>query len=533
MSTASQVDSPVPVGNGTKRRSPLMRKILRTLVIIHRWIGIFACLLFVVWFESAFVLMYVQFPAMNAAEKLATLPPVKWDAVRVTPEEALQIALVQDFPELFWLESSGGEPIYRFHDWDGSIHAVSAVDGRKISRVEPAAALQIVQSNLSAPNASLLKSDLASDQWTVTGYWDEKRPFHVVALNDAQDTHYYVSVATGEIVLDTVRWERFWNYLGAIPHWIYFEFIRWDTDMWAWVVIILSGIGIFGAASGLWLGVTRIRIRRHRLYGGRKVTPFIGWMKWHHVAGVIGGVFLFAWIVTGLLSMYPGGFLEQRGVTRDELQSYAGNSQPHFPELGLDALSAQSFNAAYAQFLWINGQPRIMLRDNKMQVQMVNGASGEPLEIARDDLYEAARNLMPGVTMTSAEYLTAPTEYWHTAFKPMEVPVIKVEFDDDAKTWFFINPESGAVEGILDKVGRLDRWANWGVHDVDLLVLHKYRPLWDIVVWILLAAGLFISTSGAVIGTKRLVFDIKDHRRKNKIASRAQADLNSSSPVSG
>jgi len=220
-------------------------------------------------------------------------------------------------------------------------------------------------------------------------------------------------------------------------------------------------------------------------------------------------------------------------VTRDELQTYAGNSQAHFPALRLDALSTQSLNAAYAQFLWLDGQPRIMLRDNKMQVQMVDGATGEPVEISHDDLYTAAGNLMPDANLTYTEYLTAPTEYWHTAFKPMEVPVIKVEFDDDARTWFFINPDSGAVVGILDKVGRLDRWANWGVHDVDLLVLHEYRPLWDIVVWILLAAGLFISTSGAVIGVKRLVFDIKTHRRKNRIARRAQPNLKSSSPASG
>jgi hypothetical protein len=32
----------------------------------------------------------------------------------------------------------------------------------------------------------------------------------------------YVSSVTGDVVQDTTRASRFWAYLGAIPHWMYF-----------------------------------------------------------------------------------------------------------------------------------------------------------------------------------------------------------------------------------------------------------------------------------------------------------------------
>ena len=152
-----------------KRRSPLTRTLMHLLVVIHRWIGIVACLFFVIWFVSGLVLMYVHFPAMSPEEKLATLPPIPWEQVQTSPQEALESAGFVEFPKEFWLEMSGAEPVYRFRGWDGSDHAVSAASGQKISHVDPQEALRKVQLNLSAPQATLLKAGMLSDQWTVAG----------------------------------------------------------------------------------------------------------------------------------------------------------------------------------------------------------------------------------------------------------------------------------------------------------------------------------------------------------------------------
>jgi len=463
--------------------------------------------------------MYVRFPAMSTDEKLATLTPIGWSQVSLSPDEALGILAPDNYPLEFWLEMWGGEPVYRIVDWDDVDRAVSAIDGREIRDVMPERALQVVQHNLSAPAASLDRSYLRSDQWTVTGYWDELRPFHVIALNDPRDTHYYVAIDTGEIVLDTARWERFWNYLGAIPHWIYFEFIRFDTDKWFWLIIVVSGIGIVSATSGLWLGISRLRLRKR--YGGVNVTPFRGWMKWHHITGILGGVFLFAWIVTGLLTMYPGGFLEQREVTRAELEQYAGNTRPQFNLAGRDGLIAAGATAKTAHFIWLAGRPLIILNQGAHDALIADGLTGSFEAISDNDLYVAAQLLMPESKLVLAERIIDGDEYWHTGFTVKKLPVLRIGFDDEANTWFHIDPASGQVIGILDDVGRLDRWVNSGVHNIDLAFLFKNRPLWDIIVWILMLAGLFVSVSALVIGTKRLSFTVSSAKRRRAIANRS------------
>src|SRR5437763_920553 len=58
------------------------------------------------------------------------------------------------------------------------------------------------------------------DQWTVAGDLDLHRPLWRVALDDAAATELYVSSATGEVVRDTTRRERWWGYAGSVAHWL-------------------------------------------------------------------------------------------------------------------------------------------------------------------------------------------------------------------------------------------------------------------------------------------------------------------------
>src|SRR5262249_53515520 len=59
------------------------------------------------------------------------------------------------------------------------------------------------------------------DQWTVSNPLDPHRPLYRIALNDGPGTELYVSSTTGEVVRDTTRSERSWNYAGSVVHWIY------------------------------------------------------------------------------------------------------------------------------------------------------------------------------------------------------------------------------------------------------------------------------------------------------------------------
>ncbi|MGO4611708.1 PepSY domain-containing protein, partial [Variovorax sp. 2RAF20] len=60
------------------------------------------------------------------------------------------------------------------------------------------------------------------DQWTVPNGLNAWRPLHRIAIDDDAGTELYVSAKTGEVMRDTHRAERLWNWLGSVPHWLYF-----------------------------------------------------------------------------------------------------------------------------------------------------------------------------------------------------------------------------------------------------------------------------------------------------------------------
>src|ERR1700747_3022586 len=85
-----------------------MRKLA---IIVHRWLGVFFCLLFAMWFLSGMVLMYWSYPEVTTADRLARSAALDPFQVRVSPAEAASNAgdLVAGD-----LESLIHRPEYRF-----------------------------------------------------------------------------------------------------------------------------------------------------------------------------------------------------------------------------------------------------------------------------------------------------------------------------------------------------------------------------------------------------------------------------------
>jgi len=60
----------------------------KTLIFVHRWMGVALCLLFLLWFASGIVMMYWDYPEVTAADRLQHLPPVDASRVRLSVLEA-------------------------------------------------------------------------------------------------------------------------------------------------------------------------------------------------------------------------------------------------------------------------------------------------------------------------------------------------------------------------------------------------------------------------------------------------------------
>lgn len=268
-------------------RRALIRRGRRWLYITHRWIGIATCLLFAMWFVSGVVMMYVAFPQLTDRERWAALPTIAWDRVLVTPDRAMAIAGVANYPRDLRLVMLNDIPVYRLMDWNGARRTISATDGHLIDGIAPEQALAIAGHHPNAVHPGLIGT-IERDQWSVTARYDPLRPLLLVSLGDEAGTELYVSARTGELALDTTRRERIWNWVGSIPHWIYPTVLRRDGATWRQVVLWISGICLVVAVTGFWIGILRLRLR-HR-YARGAVTPYRGWMAWHHIAGLIGGI---------------------------------------------------------------------------------------------------------------------------------------------------------------------------------------------------------------------------------------------------
>lgn len=471
----------------------------RWLYLIHRWIGIVTCLLFLVWFVSGLVMVYVPYPALTASERLAGLPPIDWGRVRIGPVEAGRLADPRTAPDSAVLEMLAAEPVWRITPPGKEVVTVSAQIGEVRGPADADTARRVAEAF--GRRAVIDVERLQRDQWTVAGGFDRHRPLYRVRLDGADRRDLYVSGTTGAVVQETTARERFWNWLGSVPHWIYPTLLRQDSGAWRQVVLWISGPCILVAVTGIWIGLLRTRLGERRFPAGR-MTPYHGWMLWHHVAGLAGGLTLLLWIFSGWLSVDPGHLFRSVGLDPAAEAAYVRAGRP--PSIDAAALAeAAGANVKRVTLRWAAGRPWLVVERPAAAV-VLDARTLTPASARRTALIAAVGSLLPGERILSVQQLTAADLYWYQVGAPPRLPVLRVKFGDDAGTWVHVDPVTGDLLGKLDRRGRIYRWLFDLFHKWDLNVLTGNRPAWDGVLWLLSLAGIVISISGIRAGWRRL-----------------------------
>jgi uncharacterized iron-regulated membrane protein len=280
------------------------------------------------------------------------------------------------------------------------------------------------------------------------------------------------------------------------------------------VILWTSGLGIVGAVTGLWIGLLRLRLKRR--YHDNKVSPYRGWMKWHHVGGLVTGVTVTTWIVSGWLSVNPNEWFARSSPQADAVARYAAAGAV-FP---FDPAHAElPPGTKEARFVWVAGRPQAILTDAALRRTVLDARTGRPVRLDPAVLFERARSLMPATPMTLSKRLVEEDIYWYAHHAEPRLPVLRVGFADAAATWFHIDAVTGELMGTMTRSDRTERWAFNFLHDFDLPVLLHSRPSWDILVWVLSIGGLVTSVTSVVIGWRRLKRkgeEIEGWRRKQR-----------------
>jgi len=465
----------------------------------HRWLGIVACSLFVIWFISGMVMTVVGHPSPDDAARRAALRPIDWDQVRVTPNELLAALPVERYPRELTLEMLLDQPVYRVHDWDGSRRTISARQIKSTALIDAAQASRIASDYAAAPARMIATID--RDQWTVAEGYGAYRPLHKLAIDDVAGTQVYVSAATGEVALATTRQQRFWNWLGSIPHWIYFTELRANQPLWRQVNLWVSGPAILVAVSGIWIGILRVRVRGR--YPGGRLSPYHGWKLWHHWLGIIGGLFLLTWIASGWLSVNPNQWLSGGWPSPHQFLQYAAHrGVSHEANLSMVNRTAYA-DVRQASFYHVGG--RALLRLNSPRgPAIIDAQSGEVVTLDAASLFDAIEKVLPHATLIARQRIVADDLYWYSHHDRRPLPVLRAVFDDPDASWFYLDPATGQIVDFSDNGGRSYRWWFNALHRFDFSWLLQRRMLWYGLIWTLASVGLALSITGLVIGWRRL-----------------------------
>lgn len=500
----------------------------RSLVLIHRYVGIAVGLLMAMWCLSGVVMMYVPYPRLTEEQRIAGLAPIVWqgccrfgESIRSGPSGGP----ISDGTGVasFQLEMLGDRPVLR---------AVLEGSGRRVIDLRSGEMLESVSDEDAARAAALFAASVGvrekahavgpilRDQWTVASNRAE-RPFHELTFDDPARTVVYVSGVSGKVVQVTQSMQRFWNWLGSVPHWLYPTVLRQYPAAWSQVVVWTSVVGTFLTVTGLYLGIKELRRRAN----GKLSSPHRGLMYWHHVPGLVFGVLVLSWVLSGLFSMNPWGLMESDGL-REDMEALSGEP-PRWEAVrglieavaarapaGVRSLDSAVFGGELAAVASLADGSRVRL-----------DATGAESLLDRSAWDAATARLFPGTppphgaadaaafgqpdgaagARASWTLLTeADTYHYSTRTYSAVLPAIRIIGEGEHPVRYYLDPISGRLVNRIDAGSRSFRWWHSALHTFDFSAATRSGWFRNSLMLPLLLGAAAVCITGTWLGIRRL-----------------------------
>lgn len=501
----------------------MMTRLIR---FIHRILGTLLGILFLVWFLSGMVMIYHTFPRVRAEDRIGKMDPLSAENL-----PALQ-TLKERLPEhesirRVTLNRFLGETVFHIqtdrNSYDlpaDSTVSLAPVDGNRIARI---ASLWC--------DAPIATTDTLYqlDQWIPFGSLKKEFPIYKIRFADADRHELYLSSRTGNVLQFTDRHSRFWAWLGAIPHWVYFTTLRQDTQRWIDVVIWLSRIGCCMCLAGLYLGVRAYRFARRNkkrsLENASHTSPFPArslfssftpyknpWHRWHHLSGLVFGLFVFTFAFSGLMSLADVPAWISKPQLPIHGHTVMQEQAPDPLEYPLDYREAiAQYPCGLRQIEWSNFRELPLYTLFTRQGKRVIDASGltpRGLFLTESTIRHTLEAIHGAGTPMHVTSLTEPDTYSISRKRNAEYPIWKITLDNPDHSCYYIHPATGDTRYINDT----SRWKHWmypALHSLDIKCLVDHPVLWNLALWSLLTGGTIVSFSGLWLGVRYILRKVR------------------------
>ncbi|ABE35868.1 peptidase propeptide and YPEB domain protein [Paraburkholderia xenovorans LB400] len=476
---------------------------LRALVIGHRWVGILLCLFFAMWFASGAVMMFVPYPFLGDGARIAHIEPLRTEQIVVAPGAVPAEAGISN-PSRIRLLEVAGRALYVVNPPKGPQVIVSATTGKRVDGVTADQAKLVGEHFAQTPVANV-SEPFDYDQWVVHHRFDRYRPVYRVDLADGAGTQLYVSQRSGEVIQRSTHFERAWNYAGAVIHWIYPTILRkswvtWDRTVW-W----LSLVGVAVTIAGIWLGIVRWRNQVKSGRGG--MSPYRGWMKWHHIGGIVAAGFVFTWIFSGWLSMDHGRIFSTGEMSDAEDSAFTGISPLQASKSVTRDMLRRMLPASELEVTALAGKAYIVARGAGSGPKVLEvGSSAAPSSAFPDAaIWTAVQAAWPGSKVDAPTLIPLDDIYARLrSTDGIGGDGVRVVVHDSSNSDVYVNNITGKVIEVMDTSRRVYRWLYFGLHTLDFPFLSN-NVIWKPLMLILLMLGFAFSVTGVTIGWKRLV----------------------------
>lgn len=387
------------------------------------------------------------------------------------------------------------------------VYHIETISGKRISRyanngdvfnLDKTKALLIAKNATglnSKGKVSILKE---VDQWIPRPKYIQHLPVYKVEFENEQHTWVHISSLTGEPLNITTYSDRFWAWVGAIPHWIYFKDIRIHRGLWRQLICWLSGLGLLMTLSGIITGLVRYKKKPKASFKRFKNK----WYNLHYYFGLGFGLFVCTWTFSGFMSMTPFNWVPSSSLSIEETNVWQGK------QFTLESINNEEWNtfkniASKSEFREVH----FSLFNNRFFTKKIHTNSVENNCItnlkyipSKEDYVSRINTFNQQEKVTQSLSLKTYDNYYYDRKNKKTLPVTKIITNQN--TFFYVHPKTNRILLKSTPEKRTERWIYHGLHSLDFSMLTNNRPLWDIVMIFLLVGGTIVCITATGLGIK-------------------------------